>query len=296
MQKLDKVSTEDRQIIDLEALGFEFVKVLGSYNYRQMNKSLDMHVHENMIEICFLEKGSQYYHIQGEDYRINGGDLLLTFPGEEHGTKSFPEERGRLFWFIMEVPDKNRRLLNLTRKDTKLLMESFMSLKSNRKFKGSDRLKHDLNAIYRICKYPISGLDKIKITNLLLHFLLNVLEFGNKHSNQIISKEIADICIFIKNNLNESFPLEHLAQLCNLSLSHFKYKFKKEMGYSPSDYILRQKIEKSKEQLRIKTNSIQDVAYNLAFSSSSYFATVFKRYTGESPSSYLLSNGNGLKS
>ncbi|GAA3582263.1 AraC family transcriptional regulator [Snuella lapsa] len=289
MQELDKVSTEERQIIDLEGLGFECIKVLGSYNYRQMNKSLEMHVHENMIEICFLEKGTQYYHIQGEDYRINGGDLLLTFPGEEHGTKSFPEERGRLFWLIMEVPDKNRRLLNLTKKDTKLFIESFMSLKSNRKFKGSDRLKHDLNTIYRICKHPISGLDKIKITNLLLHFLLNVLEFGNKHSNQIISKEIVEICTFIKNNLNEPLPLEQLAQLSNLSLSHFKYKFKNEMGYSPTDYILRQKIEKSKEQLCIKTNSVQDVAYNLAFSSSSYFATVFKRYTGITPTQYTLS-------
>ncbi|MBJ6368614.1 AraC family transcriptional regulator [Snuella sedimenti] len=288
MQELDKVSTEERQIIDLEGLGFDCIKVLGSYNYRQMNKSLEMHVHENMIEICFLEKGTQYYHIQGEDYRINGGDLLLTFPGEEHGTKSFPEERGRLFWLIMEVPDKNRRLLNLTKKETKLFIESFMSLKSNRKFKGSDRLKHDLNAIYQICKHPIKGLDKIKITNLLLHFLLNVLEFGNKHSNQTISKDISETCAFINDNLNESLPLEHLAQLSNLSLSHFKYKFKKEMGYSPTDYILRQKIEKSKEQLLIKTNSIQDVAYNLAFSSSSYFATVFKRYTGITPTQHIL--------
>ncbi|WP_242132523.1 AraC family transcriptional regulator [Aestuariivivens marinum] len=288
MQELDKISTDERQIIDFEALGFECIKVLGTYNYRQMNKSLEMHTHDNMIEICFLEKGTQYYHIQGEDYRINGGDLLLTFPGEEHGTKSFPEERGRLFWLIIEVPNKNQRLLNLTKKDTKLLVESLMNLKSNRKFKGSDRLKHDLNAIYKICEHPISGLDKIKISNLLLHFLLNVLEFGNKHSNQIISREIADICTYINNNLRETLPLEQLAQLCNLSLSHFKYKFKKDMGYSPSDYILRQKIEKAKELLMDTSNSIQDVAYNLAFSSSSYFATVFKRYTGISPTQYCI--------
>ncbi|WP_299555244.1 AraC family transcriptional regulator [Seonamhaeicola sp.] len=288
MQELDTVSTEERKIIDLEALGFKFIKVLGSYNYREMKKSLEMHVHENMIEICFLEKGTQYYHIQGADYRINGGDLLLTFPGEEHGTKSFPEERGRLFWLVIEVPDKNSRLLNLTKKDTKLFIESFMGLKANRKFKGSDRLKYDLNAIYRICKHPINGLDRIKITNLLLHFLLSVLDFGNKHSSQTISKEINDICAYIKDNLNEPLPLEHLARLSNLSLSHFKYKFKKEMGYSPSDYVLRQKIEKAKEQLLIKTNSIQDVAYNLVFSSSSYFATVFKRYTGVTPTQFKL--------
>ncbi|WP_341215992.1 AraC family transcriptional regulator [uncultured Wocania sp.] len=288
MQELDKTSTKERQIIDFEALGFDCIKILGSYNYKQMNKSLEMHVHDNMIEICFLEKGTQYYHIQGEDYRINGGDLLLTFPGEEHGTKSFPEERGRLFWLIIEVPNKNKRLLNLTKKDTKLFFDAIYQLKENRKFKGSDRLKHDLNAIYRICEHSIHGLDKIKITNLLLHFLLSVLDFGSKSTNKAISKDIEEICHFINNNLNESLSLDALATLSNLSLSHFKYKFKKEMGYSPTDYILRQKIDKAKEMLNVKTNTIQDVAYGLAFSSSSYFATVFKRYTGKTPTQHIL--------
>ncbi|UNY98783.1 AraC family transcriptional regulator [Zhouia spongiae] len=288
MQQLDRTSTNERHIIDLEALGFECIKVLGTYNYRQMKKSLEMHIHDNMIEICFLEKGSQYYHIQGNDYRINGGDLLLTFPGEEHGTKSFPEERGRLFWLIMEVPDKNQRLLNLTKKQTKLFFDAFFELKKNRVFKGSNRLKYDLNTIYRICEYPLDGLNKIKITNLLIHFLLSVLEFGNKSKHKTISKDIMETCIYIDKNLNEPLSLEELANFNNLSLSHFKYKFKKEMGYSPSDYILRQKIERAKELLKIPKNSIQDVAYDLGFSSSSYFATVFKRYTGKSPSSYYL--------
>jgi len=288
MGQLDKISTEDREILDLEGLGFHCMKVLGRYNYRQMKDSLEMHKHEGMFEICFLEKGFQYYNIQGEYYELKGGDVLLTFPDEEHGTKSYPEEKGRLFWLIMNIPKGKQRLLNLTKKETEAIISRLIKLRSNRVFRASQLMKNDLNKIFRIYHTEASAYKKIQITNALLNFLLNVIEYGEKSLAIEVSEEIQGICRYIDENLDDTLRLDMLAGKIHLSLSHFKYRFKKEIGIPPTDYILRRKMEHAKKILPEK-HSVSDVAYSLGFSSPSYFATVFKRYTGKSPSAYMQS-------
>ena len=286
MLQLDKISTEDREILDLEGLGFSCMKVLGKYNYRQMKESLGMHKHEDMIEICFLEKGFQYYNIQGEYYELKGGDILLTFPGEEHGTKSYPEDKGRLFWLIINITKGSQRLLNLTKKETDAIISRLMKLKPNRVFRASQLIKNDLNKIFRIYHSEETVYKKIQITNSLLNFLLNVIEYGEKSSAMEPSEEIQGICRYIDQNLDDTLRLEMLADKIHLSLSHFKFRFKKEIGIPPTDYILRRKMEHAKKILP-QSSSVSDLAYSLAFSSPSYFATVFKRYTGKSPSEYM---------
>ena len=283
----DLLSTEDRLILDLGKLGYPCVKVLGQYNYRQMRRSLEMHRHVGMLEICYLEKGTQYYHVQGKDYRMKGGDVLLTFPGEEHGTRDFPEEKGRLFWLIILLPGPvgKQRLLNLTKEETKEMIDRLLHLQSNRMFHGSALLKNHLNRIFQVYREQDSLYKKIQITNLLLGFLIHVVELGERATENQVSETISQVCRFIQQNIHDELSLESLASQWNLSLSHFKYRFKKETGIPPADYIVRQKIAMAKELLAGGCK-VHDVAYRLAFSSPSYFATVFKRYSGKTPTRY----------
>ncbi|MEN8202820.1 MAG: AraC family transcriptional regulator [Bacteroidota bacterium] len=288
MEKLDITSTNERKILDLGKLGFKCVKVLGKYNYQKIRKSLEKHTHEGMLEICYLDKGTQYYQIQGKDYHIKGGDVLLTFPGEEHGTSDFPEEKGKLYWLILVLsgPGKKKpRLLNLTHRETGKLTSRLLLLQSNRMFHGSSRLKHDLNKIFEVFNESDTTFKKIQITNLLLGFLLHVVELGEQSADSMVSESIEQICRYIHNNIHEELRLADIAAKWHLSLSHFKHKFKQETGFTPGDYILREKIVAAKEIL-LEGRPVHDVAYGLAFSSPSYFSTVFKRYTGLTPSEF----------
>ncbi|MEN8227392.1 MAG: AraC family transcriptional regulator [Bacteroidota bacterium] len=289
MEQPDYKSTVERHILDLGSLGFQCVKALGKYNYRKIRRSLEMHKHEGMLEICYLDKGTQYYNIEGKDYHLKGGDLLLTFPGEEHGTMEFPEEKGRLFWLILTLPGSgsNQRLLNLTPKESGVLTDRLLQLQSNRMFQGSLHLKNHLNRIYQIYNEKEPVYKKIQITNLLLGFLIHVVEFGEQSTESRVSETIDQICLFIHNNIHDELKLEIIAAKWHLSLSHFKYRFKQEIGIPPADYILRQKINAAKEML-LADHPVQEVAYGLAFSSPSYFSTVFKRYTGKSPTQYFM--------
>lgn len=287
MEKLDLKSTDDRLILDMGKLGFQCVKAVGKYNYREIREKLEMHRHEGMLEICYLDKGTQYYNIAGIDYYMKGGDLLLTFPGEEHGTMDFPEEKGKLYWLILELPlpDSKRRILNLTLKESQVLSEKLLQLQPKRFFPGSPALKHNLDRVFHLYQERKETYTNIQITSLLLEFLLEVIRRGQKSTGNSMSELIGQVCMYIDKNIYEELILEEIAGKWHISLSHFKYRFKLETGIPPADYILRKKIEVAKELLQ-SGNRVNNTAYLLSFSSPSYFSTVFRRYTGKSPLQY----------
>jgi AraC-like DNA-binding protein len=282
METVDTRSTDDRVILDLREISPGNLLVLGHYNYRKVKKELEVHKHENMIEICFLEKGTQHYGIESSHYILKGGDLLITKPSLSHGTYGFPEEKGSLYWMIIELPGNNQKFLNLSMEESQYLFQRILSLPTPH-FRGTVSLKTVLEKIFMAYKKKDNPLKKIEIVNHVLEFLLKVIHFGEKRGRGEVSEAIQKICRHIDEHIMDLLRLEDLADMANLSESRFKHRFKEEVGTPPAEYILRKKIEHSQEMLRTTELSVQHIAYDLNFSSSSYFATVFKRFVGKSP-------------
>jgi len=288
MDYLDLKSDKERMIIDLSIMGFKNVILLGHYSYKETKKKLEMHKHVDMLEICFLEKGSQYYQIGEENYLLQGGDILITHPNTIHGTSSFPEEKGNLFWMMLKVPKTPFKLLNLTTDESKILTDRLLNLKKNH-FKGSVDMKKILLNIFLCYNKKNDPLRKIEITNSILNFLLKVIQCGDKMSAKRVSNDIEYCCKYIEENTFQKIYIWKLAEMVNLSESRFKHKFKEELGIPPNEYILKIKIKKAKELIRKKEYSITNLAYDLGFSTASYFSTVFKKYQGITPTEFKSS-------
>jgi AraC family transcriptional regulator, exoenzyme S synthesis regulatory protein ExsA len=93
----------------------------------------------------------------------------------------------------------------------------------------------------------------------------------------------------IQSNLYANLSLDELANLCHMSLSTFKRKFKEVYNESPSKYLNKKKINKSIELLKEGDSRISDIAYDLGFDSLTTFNRVFKQQTGKNPSGHRLS-------
>lgn len=287
MSYLDLKSNKERLIIDLSSMGFENVALLGHYCYKETKKKLEMHQHIDMLEICFMETGSQYYQIGEKNFLLKGGDLLITPPNTIHGSSSFPEEKGSLFWMIIKVPKTPFKLLNLTTKESKLLIGRLLNLE-NQHFKGSADIKKTLFEIFTSYNKKDDSLKKIEITNYILNFLLKVIKCGDKISPNTLSGDIEYCCKYIEENIYQKISINELAEKINLSESRFKHKFKEQIGTPPNEYIVKIKIEKAKILIRNNKLSITDLAYDLGFSTASYFSTVFKKYQGVTPTEFKL--------
>ena len=80
----------------------------------------------------------------------------------------------------------------------------------------------------------------------------------------------------------------------NLSAPYFSRLFKKETGYSVSEYILNKKLETAKSMLTSSSYSIAEISASLAFPSQSYFTNVLKKDCGMTPKDYRSKNSVNL--
>ncbi len=90
---------------------------------------------------------------------------------------------------------------------------------------------------------------------------------------------------YIKKNIHQKLSVESIAKLAYVSKSNFFKMFKDELGTSPNDFILHERIKRAKELLALN-NSIKETAFQTGFSDTNYFTKVFKQLVGITPKSY----------
>jgi AraC-like DNA-binding protein len=77
-----------------------------------------------------------------------------------------------------------------------------------------------------------------------------------------------------------------LAREAYASSAHFSRGFKRAFGETPHRYLLRRRIERSKELLRESELSVTEVSIEVGFRSLGSFSTAFRELVGEPPSRY----------
>lgn len=90
---------------------------------------------------------------------------------------------------------------------------------------------------------------------------------------------------YIKNNLHQKLSIDSIAKLAYVSKSNFFKMFKDELGTSPNEFILQERINRAKELL-VSQNSIKETAYQTGFSDTNYFTRVFKQLVGITPKNF----------
>ena len=225
-----------------------------------------------------------HYTVGGKAYDLVGGDLFVTFPDEMHSTGGTPQEKGTLFWLLLFAPQTRRRYLGLSPAEGRQLFQQLCGL-PDRHFRATKSVKKTLQNIFSAFDDGDNPLRLIDLKNLLLRFLLDVLD-SSRQSQSMISPTIHKVQRFIVANTEKMLSLRQLSQIADLSQSRLKARFKTEVGIPPADFMMRHKIENAKHLLRTTRQNITQIAMGLGFSSTQYFAVAFKRYTGKTPSEY----------
>ncbi|TDD93825.1 AraC family transcriptional regulator [Flavobacterium cellulosilyticum] len=93
---------------------------------------------------------------------------------------------------------------------------------------------------------------------------------------------------FIRLNLNENINLKHLSEKVGMSTASFYRLFKRELGMSPLEFVINEKIRCAKQLLKNPTIQINEVCYLSGFEDSNYFIRLFKKHEGITPKQYQL--------
>lgn len=243
-----------------------------------LNHSFNKHFHE---EFCFgvIQSGKLDFNYRGKKISANKGLINLCNPGEVHDGFS-----------------KNGWAYKMFYVDTKLMSELSSSISGKRNdipfFK--DGVIEDEDLAKKIEELHILMFDEYAFTiEKEEMFLKVVIEFIKKYADSFIpieklykSKDVISKSIeFINDNLSENITVSKLSQEANLSLYYFIRVFKEEIGLTPKEYIIQQRVRKVKE-LILKKQPLSQIVYECGFYDQSHMIKYFKAYTGINPSFY----------
>ena len=105
-----------------------------------------------------------------------------------------------------------------------------------------------------------------------------------------ISRTSTELVDEIKKYITENYGLKlkigSIAKNFAISPNHMTAIFKKEMGYSPQQFLLATRINAAKYLLSSSNYNILQITSLCGFNSPAHFTEIFKKYTHSTPSEY----------
>lgn len=97
---------------------------------------------------------------------------------------------------------------------------------------------------------------------------------------------LAHVVQYIKENIRENITLDDLAGKACMSKAHFLRTFKLELGITPMEFVLKERLKLAKQYLLIGGFQIQEVSVMAGFNNNTYFIRAFKQEYGCTPRAF----------
>lgn len=91
---------------------------------------------------------------------------------------------------------------------------------------------------------------------------------------------------YIRSHIAENISLEGLAREANLSIYYFAHIFKEQTGFSPIEFVINTRLDQAKILLAQTSRSIEEIAWEVGYSSASSLTNIFTRKLEISPGQY----------
>lgn len=134
------------------------------------------------------------------------------------------------------------------------------------------------------CNHPTEISLSLDIYKIFIE-LLNPQSVNNKGESSYEDR-IQSVKEYISENLNDNITVAKLADIVNMSSSHFSRVFKQQTGFSPYDYILISRLNRAKYLLQVTDMTVASIAYEIGFNSESNFIYFFTENEGISPGKF----------
>jgi len=118
-----------------------------------------------------------------------------------------------------------------------------------------------------------------------------LIDQSHKHGQ---THRLAFVVEYIRQNLTKTLSVEDLCNKACLSKSHFFRLFRNELGISPTQFILHERIQLAKHILDNPAKSVTDACYESGFNSLTHFSSLFRTVERVSPRQYKQRSGKDL--
>lgn len=133
--------------------------------------------------------------------------------------------------------------------------------------------------------------DVLNLIGHLYLFLSNLTYSSTNSQHRLHSGSMKDYYIkeainYIEQHYYEPITVEQMAASCNLNRSYFTRLFKKATQISPQDFLIKYRMTKASEFLKVSNFPIGKVSELVGYPNQLYFSKAFKSFFGISPKEY----------
>jgi len=238
-----------------------------------------------------------------EDMKNVNSDILLSKSRQETSYHASYEREREMFECIKEgrkadllkkltISDRDGKIGVLSKKShlrsEKNLVIACITLATRYAIEGGlqQEIAYTMSDLYI---QSVEDIDTVtRVNTFLEHALYDFADRVEKVKHYRYSKPINECLSYIFKHLYEEITLVHLSKITNMHQNYLSARFKKEVGISFSEYVLKQKIEEAKKLLSYSDHTISEIYSWLNFHDQGHFTKVFKKYTGTTPKKYRL--------
>ncbi len=231
----------------------------------------------HLVIACLRGRG--WFRTPAGDRLVKPGDLLWLRAGQPHAYGADPLDPWTIGWvhFTGEEADGWRKHLGFADEPAALL--------SHVTAEGITALK--LEQIYLSLEHGYS-IPQLISTTIMLRAALDLAARAVRHggATRSASERISAVREHLRENLAQPHRLDGLAVAAGLSVPHFCALFRRQTGYAPIDFLIRQRIQRACTLLDTTDESITAIAAVVGYEDAYYFTRCFRRIIGCPPRAY----------
>ena len=253
----------------------------------------------NDLVVTSMLKGKKIMHLMEEDgFDYTPGQTVIV-PSNVEMKIDFPEASLNNPTQCLALAIDNKKILQtidfLNEKYPKEGVNNYWQLdERNFFFQNNPDLAQTINRLITVCQS--TSLTKDIMADLALQELIvQITQCQNLkgiEENKLSESNpyFALVVELIQVNLTSKINLKVVAETVGLSMTSLYRLFKKEIGISPVEYIILERIKLAKQLLQDQSMYVKNVSYESGFEDANYFIRAFKMHEGITPKQYQQLN------
>lgn len=229
--------------------------------------------------VILCRSGQGWFQLRGRHYRVEAGDLAWLPAGQPHAYGAGDVNPWTIAWvhFAGDETDAWRELLGHAAASN----EPLIPLPPAR----LDEVA--LEAAYRPLERGHALREQVAAVVALRRALNAMVEVAAEHRAVRTARErVAASIEKLRAEPHRAQRLGRLAAEAGVSVTHYSALFRQRTGFSPIDFLIRQRVQAAGQLLDRTAFSVREIAERVGYDDPYYFSRCFRRVMGCSPRAY----------
>lgn len=237
-------------------------------------------VHDDCLEIAYIEKGLAYYSLDMTSQTVKPGEVVVINPNTLHAVSSSIDDPTTI-WVIhvkdfkLEGLEENHLIAN----------RPFALLRMKENLPFVDTLFREFKFLYEKRGREASQIIQPGVA-MLMALLYDMQDDKEMMIPGVLNNFAKKLMVYLNAHYKEQLRLDDIAMEFNVSPSHLSHEFTKFFSISPINYLINRKVCEARWLLGTSEMTLEEISYSLGYDNVNHFKNIFTKRVGCSPSQY----------